>query len=146
MFAGRKQNTLIYIIQAVMSGPLLWTGTHVRSSGVEAGTIVHAGIPETFIHICGTVGVCPALLTLTQVRAVNVLTGAPIPTRLHRDTLVHIYFTVPSGPTNGALTGVAPLDVDTGAPMETWREAAHTLIHICFTSFTCPLRRACTPE
>lgn len=40
---------------------------------------------------CGTVGVCPALLTLTQVWAVNVLTGAPIPTRLHRDTLVYIY-------------------------------------------------------
>lgn len=40
---------------------------------------------------CGTVGVCPALLTLTQVWAVNVLTGAPIPTWLHCDTLVHIY-------------------------------------------------------
>lgn len=43
---------------------------------------------------CGTVGVCPALLTLTQVWAVNVLTGAPIPTRLHRDTLVHIYSSI----------------------------------------------------
>lgn len=43
---------------------------------------------------CGTVGVCPALLTLTQVWAINVLTGAPIPTRLHRDTLVHIYSSI----------------------------------------------------
>lgn len=43
---------------------------------------------------CGTVGVCPALLTLTQVWAINVLTDAPIPTRLHRDTLVHIYISI----------------------------------------------------